>query len=429
MRYFAAFFLLSTMLLNGKDFPVADVVSLESAAQMASPGDRIVLREGIWENTVVKFQGKGTAQAPLTLCAAVPGKTIFTGASALRMAGEYLVAEGLWFKNLDSSIGDSIEFRVDSKHVATHCRLTNCAITMSPELANKTDKESRWVGLYGSHNRVDRCLVQGKVTKGTTLVVWLGGQNTGHHIIESNYFGPREKLGKNGGETLRVGDSKTSMETASCIVRQNLFFRCDGEAECISNKSCGNLYQGNSFVEVSGTLTLRHGNGCIVEQNGFFGHGAKGTGGIRIIGEDHIVRGNYLENLTGDETRCGITFMMGLPDSPANGYFQVKRARVENNTLVNCQNPILIALEGDKVPGKPTLPPVECVITGNKIQGAENQVIEARCDLAGIRWEANHFQGKVLGIPETEGIAWGKEPEIQRLEAIGRKAVQPSWWE
>lgn len=428
MRYLAALLLVPSLLLNAKDIPVTDLVSLEAGMKMAAPGDRIVLREGVWENTVVKFQGQGTAAAPITLCAAVPGKTVFTGASGLRIAGEHLVVEGLWFKDPDSSIGDSIEFRVDSKRVAKHCRLTGCAITMAPEVASKTDKESRWVGLYGSDNRVDRCLLQGKVTKGTTLVVWLGGLSTGRHIIEHNHFGPREKLGKNGGETIRVGDSKTSMETAACIIRQNLFEKCNGEAECISNKSCGNLYHENSFVEVSGTLTLRHGNGCTVEKNGFFGNGANGTGGIRLIGEDHVVKNNYLENLAGDDVRSGITFMMGLPDSPANGYFQVKRARVENNTLVHCEHPILIGMEGDKVPGKPNLAPVDCVIQGNKISSPKATVVEARCDLAGVTWQDNQFYGKELGLPETAGIAFGKEPTVEKLVPISRGAVGPSWW-
>lgn len=427
MRLLASLLLLP-IVLHARDIPVADASSLEAAIKAAQPGDNLILREGEWANTVVKFKGQGTEKAPITLRAAVPGKTVFTGASGLRIGGEHLVVDGLWFQNPDPSVGDSIEFRLDSKNLANHCRLTGCAITLDPELASKSATESHWVGIYGSDNRLDHCLLQGKASKGTTLVVWLGGSNLGRHIIENNYFGPREKLGKNGGETIRVGDSKTSMQTASCIIRQNLFEKCNGEAECISNKSCGNLYQENTFVEVSGTLTLRHGNACTVEKNGFFGHAARGTGGIRIIGEDHVVRGNYLENLTGEDARCGITFMMGLPDSPANGYFQVKRARVENNTLVNCAHPILIALEGDKVPGKPTLPPIDCNVAGNRVSSPKATVVDVRCDLAGVKWQDNQFYGKDLGLAETAGITWGKEPVIEKLEPIARTAVGPVWW-
>ncbi|TDU69387.1 poly(beta-D-mannuronate) lyase [Prosthecobacter fusiformis] len=427
MRLFASLLFLP-LLLNARDIPVSDEEGLAKAIKEAQPGDNIILREGEWKDVLVKFKGQGTPDAPITLRAASPGETVFTGASGLRIAGEHLVVDGIWFKNPDPSIGDSIEFRLDSKNLARHCRLTNCAMTLDPTLASKDEKESHWVGIYGSDNRIDRCLLKGKASKGTTLVVWLGGDNLGQHIIEQNYFGPREKLGKNGGETIRIGDSKNSMQKASCVIRRNLFERCNGEAECISNKSCGNLYQENTFVEVSGTLTLRHGNGCTVEKNGFFGNHAGGTGGIRIIGEDHVVKGNYLENLAGDEVRSGITFMMGLPDSPLNGYFQVKRARVENNTLVDCEQPFLIALEGDKVPGKPTQPPVDCVIQGNKVHSPKATVIDARGDLSGVKWQDNQFYGKELGIPTTEGIAWGKEPVIKKLTPILPSEAGPVWW-
>jgi len=269
---------------------------------------------------------------------------------------------------------------------------------------------------------VDHCSFTGKTGKGTTFVVWLGEGQEGRHQIDHNYFGPREALGKNGGETIRVGDSKTSMQSAACIIEHNLFEKCNGEAECISNKSCGNIYRRNTFLEVSGTLTLRHGNGCTVEKNVFLGNAARGTGGIRIIGEDHVVRGNYLEKLTGDDARCGITMMQGVPDSPLNGYFQVKRARVENNTLVDCGHSILIGMKD----GKGSLPPVDCTFVGNKISAPKYTLVEARCDISGLRWEGNVFVGQVLGIPETKGITLGK-PEIVTLKPLARSEVGPGW--
>ena len=55
-------------------------------------------------------------------------------------------------------------------------------------------------------------------------------------------------------ETIRIGDSQTSLLMGGCVVEKNLFEKCNGEAECISNKSCGNIYRENTFLEVSGTL-------------------------------------------------------------------------------------------------------------------------------------------------------------------------------
>jgi poly(beta-D-mannuronate) lyase len=357
----------------------------------------------------------------VSLKAATPGKTVFTGKSTLKLSGEHLLVDGLHFKEPDPTISDLIMFRKDSKTLASHCRLTNCAITSTVPQDSKN--ESRWLGLYGQGNRVDHCSFTGKTGKGTTFVVWLGDGSNGGHQIDHNYFGPREKLGKNGGETIRVGDSKTSMLKGNCIVEHNLFEKCNGEAECISNKSCGNLYRENTFLEVSSTLTLRHGNGCTVERNAFIGNEVNGTGGVRVIGEDHTVSGNYFENLTGDDARASICLMMGIPNSPANRYFQVKRAKIIGNTIVNSEHPILIGLEDDKTA---TLAPVDTVFEGNMVSSPKHTVVETRCNLSGITWKGNFFSGKELGIPATIGIEL-TEPKITALKAITRAEVGTPW--
>jgi poly(beta-D-mannuronate) lyase len=300
--------------------------------------------------------------------------------------------------------------------------MTNCAV-ISTLPAGVRQSTTRWVGLYGSGHRVDHCVFQGKSGKGTTFVVWLGDGSDGRHQIDHNYFGPRERLGANGGETIRIGDSSTSMLAGNCVVEKNLFEKCNGEVECISNKSCGNIYRGNTFLEVSGTLTLRHGNGCLVEGNAFLGRGAKATGGVRIIGEDHIVRGNYFEKLTGDGARSAICFMLGIPNSPAHGYFQVQRARVENNTIVDCAYPILIGLGDDK---NATLPPVQTSIIRNQISTPLRPVIQAFCPLDGITWEGNRFAGQTLGIPGTAGIE-SSAPTITALQPMPRANVGTTW--
>lgn len=405
----------------GNEMLIGDVDALEAAVAGAEPGDSIVLREGEWRDAAVVLTGKGTQSAPITLKAATPGKTILTGKSTLRIGGEFLVVEGLAFKDPDFAVSDLIQFRKDSKNLSKHCRLTNCSI-FSTLKAGSSD-ESHWLGIYGSNNRVDHCAFEGKSGKGTTFVVWLGEGNEGGHMIDHNYFGRREALGKNGGETIRIGDSKTSMQKAGCIIEKNLFEKCNGEAECISNKSCGNIYRENAFIEVSGTVTLRHGNACVVENNVFLGNGARGTGGVRVIGEDHLVRGNYFENLTGDDARAAISLMMGIPNSPAHRYFQVQRARIENNTIVDCKHPILIGLSDDK---DATLAPTETVFSGNKVVCPNVVVVEARCSLDGVAWSENIFMGKAIGILDTPGIEL-RRPAIMALKAIARSEVGTSW--
>jgi poly(beta-D-mannuronate) lyase len=389
-----------------RDISISNAAAFDAAAQNVKAGDTLVLKDGTWADAHLKINAEGTAAKPVTIKAKTPGKVIFTGGSRLSVGGAHVVVDGLWFQNPTGP--QVIELRKDSKQLASDSRITNCAVTNDTQLAS-TDS-SQFVSIYGARNRVDHCYIAGKTTQGTTMVVWLSNESKdqGKHQIDHNHFGPRQRLGKNGGETIRLGDSKTSMQTASCIVEHNLFEKCDGEAECISNKSCGNLYRLNTFQGVSGTLTLRHGNGCTVENNVFIGDGAKGAGGVRIIGEDHVVIGNRFENLTGDNERSAMCFMLGIPDSPANGYFQVKRAKVTGNTLINCKHNILIGMSGDK---KAVLPPLESEIGGNSIQTNKGEAFEIKCAAEGVTMKDNRTGTAVPAIkpapsPEPTGPAW-----------------------
>uniref|UniRef100_UPI003784EA6B polysaccharide lyase 6 family protein n=1 Tax=Prosthecobacter sp. TaxID=1965333 RepID=UPI003784EA6B len=394
--------------VSGKDISVADIAAFTEAAKTIAAGDTLILQDGIWADGRLKIHAEGTAEKPVTIKAQTPGKVVFTGDSRLSVGGAHVLVDGLWFQNPTGA--QVVELRLDSKQLASDCRITNCAVTNDTQLTSVDS--SQFVSIYGARNRVDHCYIAGKTTQGTTLVVWLSNEakDQGKHQIDHNHFGPRQKLGKNGGETIRLGDSKTSMQTAACIVEHNLFEKCDGEAECISNKSCGNLYHSNTFKGVSGTLTLRHGNACRVENNVFFGDKAKGSGGVRIIGEDHVVTGNLFDSLTGDNERSAMCFMLGIPDSVPNGYFQVKRAKVTNNTFVNCAHNILIGMSGDK---KAKLPPMETEISGNRIQTNLGEAFELKCAVEGVVMKDNEIGQAVpeaykLPAPEPVGPAWWK---------------------
>lgn len=347
---------------------VSNLEEFETAVKQVSPGDEIVLKDGIWENIELDFEAEGTEPQPITLRPQTPGKAVITGASQLRIGGRYLVVDGLNFTRAYHH-DHLIQFRHDSKRLAYDCRLTNCTIID----CNGTDAadESRWISVYGERNRIDHCWIEGKTNKGTTLVVWVTNKPN-HNRIDHNYFGPRERLGKNGGETIRVGDSNTSLESSHTIVEENLFDRCNGENEIISNKSCENVYRSNTFLRCSGTLTLRHGNDCLVEGNYFLGDRARGSGGVRIIGENHRVVSNYFQNLEGDDLRAALVIMNGIENSPADGYVPVKNAVVAFNTFVNCKETFVIgATEEDEV----SVPPADCVIANNLIVSRRPAII------------------------------------------------------
>ncbi len=247
---------------------VDDARQLASAVARAKPGDEILLASKQWRDVDIVLIGEGEPARPIVVRAEQPGQTVITGSSRVRIAGKHLVLSGLKFHNLNNPKSDWLEFRKDSKASASYCRVENCWFVEDDE-SESLAKENRWINLYGEHNAVERCSIAGKRNKGATLVVWVDDKNTGAHTIRENYFGPRPSLKKNGGETIRIGDSSTSQLAARCIVEKNLFHLCAGETECISNKSCENVYRQNTFRDVEGTLTLRHGDRCVVEGNVF----------------------------------------------------------------------------------------------------------------------------------------------------------------
>ena len=69
----------------------------EFNALSLNPGDVVVLKNGVWENTRLEFKGTGTESMPITLTAETSGEVFFTGNSNLEIGGEYLVVDGLVF--------------------------------------------------------------------------------------------------------------------------------------------------------------------------------------------------------------------------------------------------------------------------------------------------------------------------------------------
>lgn len=364
----------------------------------AQPGDTLIMRAGIWVDQQIKFVGNGTADKPIVLLAEEGGKVFITGKSYLRIAGEYLIVDGLHFTSGYSPSGAVIEFRNGSSQLAKNCRLTNTAIVdYNPSSIND---DYKWVSLYGDHNRVDHCYFKGKAHSGTTLVVWMDSQPD-YHLIDSNYFGSRPELGFNGGETIRIGTSDWSMQDSKTIVEYNFFERCDGETEIISNKSGHNIYRYNTFYESKGTLTLRHGNDCEVYGNFFFGNNRSNTGGIRIIGENHKVYNNYLQDLKGNGYRAAICMVKGVDNSPLNRYFQVKNAQVVNNTIVQCDQPFAIGYGSSS---DQTLPPKDIKISNN-VAYSSSQIIRYYTEPINPFYSANIFYSGPIGIdPVPDGI-------------------------
>lgn len=391
---------LSAILASGGDLLVSNQQEYAAAVDRAAPDDTIVLADGEWRDFEIVFTGQGLPDAPITLTAQTKGKVFITGRSNLRIAGEHLVVSGLVFRDGHTPTNEVIAFRRTKEHLANHSRVTEVVI----DRFNNPERHERdfWVMMYGKHNRFDHSMLVGKSNSGVTMAVRLDSEASqeNEHRIDHNYFGPRPILGSNGGETLRIGTSKYSLTESRTVVERNYFERCNGELEIISNKAGGNVFRGNAFVESRGTLTMRHGNDTLVEDNVFFGNGVPHTGGIRVINKNQTVRNNYLSGLTGRRFAGALVVMNGVPDSPINRYHQVENSVIENNTILDSEH-IEFAAGSDE---ERSAVPKSTRFESNLIANAQpKDSIAVHDDIGGIAFRGNVYDG-VRSVPSSKGF-------------------------
>ncbi|MEX1382243.1 chondroitinase-B domain-containing protein, partial [Lutibacter sp.] len=360
---------------------------LKTALKDAKPGDEIVLSNGVWKDVEIEFIGKGTKENPITLRAETAGEVFIEGVSNLKFAGEYLVVDGLFFRNGHTPNGNVIAFRIDENQIANNCRVTNCVILDFNQL--ERDTEDLWVQFYGRYNQLDHCYLAGKTNGGPTVRVDLKGNESirNYHKIVNNHFGPRPRKGGARGETIQLGSSFTSMSPSNTIIANNLFEECNGEVEIISSKTNFNEIKNNVFYKSEGSVVTRHGNYAMIDGNYFIGDGEnKNYGGIRIVNTGHWIVNNYFYNIIGENFRSPLAIMNGIPKSPLNRYNQVTDVVVAYNTYVNCKSPWQFGV-GTNISQKDVLPlseirsarPLRTVVANNVIYnevGDPNPIIE-----------------------------------------------------
>ncbi|MCC8170606.1 MAG: right-handed parallel beta-helix repeat-containing protein [Parabacteroides sp.] len=389
----------------------------------AQPGDRIYIKDGQYKNMQLKWTANGTAEAPVTIKALNPGKVKIEGASFLRIAGEWMCIDGLFFTNGHTPKGAVIEFR-NGTALANHCRLTDCVIDGFNPL--RRDQAYSYILLYGQHNRIDHCSLTGKLNLGVTLIVILNDKRCleNHHRIDHNYFGERPVYGSNGAETIRVGTSQQAYSSSNTVIENNLFERCSGEVEVISIKSSDNVVRNNVLLECEGVVALRHGDRNTVNNNLFIGHGRRNTGGIRVVNAGHRIYDNLLVGLAGTRFFSALGVMNGVPNSLPNRYCHVLDVKIYRNTFVDCAN-IEFGTGKDL---ERTLPPAHVSFTDNVIVNKQaDKPYLAVDDVSGIRFEGNKVQ--LAGAYPAPGFTTEKSaiPPLPS-EAVLRKDKGASWF-
>lgn len=323
--------IITAMLFSGAltAFPIsaATIVNTMSAAENsvnnARPGDTIILANGTYNNFAFTINSSGIPGNPITFKAESGGGVNLTGTSGFTITGDYIVLDGFKFSGVPRN---GLSNNVIGLDGASHCVVTNCAfyscgyykwahiIVMSNESANNKI----------SYNYLEDIIGQG-------IGVRTESSNINNHIHHNHINGTTNDDEGNGQEPIQIGQNQQTggENMLNTLVEYNLIENMSGDAdpELISNKTGGNIYRYNTFINNTGTreLVLRGGAECLVEYNYFDGSG------IRVYGRAHTIRGNYIKNV-----RDGIRMPGGTgPGTLNTNYPETIDCIIEDNIIEN----------------------------------------------------------------------------------------------
>ncbi len=264
-------------------YNVSSIADLQARINAAGPGDLIVLADGTYTtDSTLQVACVGTAAAPITIAAGSVGGVTLRGARGIGFSSPatHVVLQGFV---LTQAVGVSIPSSTN------FIRVTRCTIALTIPAGSDVS----YVNLSGDDVEIDHNDMGNKSTLGEMLDIAGSGSQVARRLwVHHNYFHDFKSPGGNGAETIRWGLSGLSLSTGNGLCEYNLFARCTGENECISNKSSGNTYRYNTFLDQPGAeLSQRHGNDCV-----FYGNYFRHTQGLRIYGDRNLVFSNYFES-------------------------------------------------------------------------------------------------------------------------------------
>ncbi|SDP53263.1 polysaccharide lyase 6 family protein [Lentzea jiangxiensis] len=342
---------------------VSTVSSLQAALDIARPGQRIVLAEGVHlADKPIKITKSG-----ITVAARTAGGTVFTRGGFELGAVRDVTIEGFVFDGT-STLTVPVE--------AQATRITRNTYNGNKDGASLT--------VSADDVQVDHNTFSNRSNEGVYLQVTGPGSEIAKRTwIHHNYFYNHSFTGTNGGESIRLGYSHKQSKSAYAVIEHNLFEKANGDSEAISVKASDNTVRFNTVRDSRGYIVLRHGNRTTVEGNLLFGSG------IRFHGNDHKVFNNYVQN-TGDRA---IVFGKGSEaDSgpTSTSHDRPDRVTVAFNTLVGTGAVV------DSDTG--TYAPKDCVFANNIIQGSSSKLIDMMSGST-VRYEGNIVWGGTAGIP------------------------------
>ncbi|WP_166350818.1 polysaccharide lyase 6 family protein [Phytoactinopolyspora limicola] len=407
-----------------EEYYVTTVAQLQAALAAALPGDSIVLQDRTWTDLHVVVSDEanhGLPGARITLRAETRGGAVLTGRSAINLARDYWVIDGLVFRDGYLPGGDrgviyfGLPLSGGGHAEAHHCEVTH--VTIEDYNPPNPAVQYNWVRMMGTNNTVSYSYFSGKNHYLDMVAAhwrkWTPAPT--RHWIHHNYFGNIPYSGANGLGALTPVQGGTPLVSDFNIVEDNLFYRCDGESEIISIKSSNNIVRRNTVVDSVGHICLRLGNNNEVSSNYVFANGAMAepapwypggvplgiSGGVRISGEGHRVYNNYIHGVAGH----GIYIQNG-GESPTAGYQPVKDVEIVYNTIIDSGiNAVTIGAGISRVTaGGDNVPPENLTLANNIIEGSNPGYL---VEYGRWPWPDGEFQTEPVNLTFEGNIMYG----------------------
>ena len=278
-RLAAVLFPVLTVAAFAETHVVDSITALQLKINDAAPGDIITLKDGVYTtNKAITVSRRGTAEQRILIAAESIGGVEINGTHGFNFVqpAAFLTVQGFVFKHAAgrNTVGSG----------TAHVRFTRNVF--------QCPGDGAYLTVVGDDAQIDYNEFRDKKSSGTMLsVTGTGTQAARRAWVHHNHFHDFSNVGGSGAETLRFGLSQLSLSNAAGLVEHNLFERCNGEVELISNRSSGNTYRYNTLVDSPNSqLSLRHGNECLI-----YGNYLRNTEGLRIFGDRHQVFSNYFE--------------------------------------------------------------------------------------------------------------------------------------
>jgi parallel beta-helix repeat protein len=324
-----------------KSYLVHNEKELEDILPSLKAGDKVRIANGTYSPWSITIGTTATAKKPLIIEAETKGKVIFTGdvgKTLFKLTGSYIILRGITFASCNLVKAEKSSGLLVELSGSQHCRLTECDFIKAA--AKKQYMPLVIVSGEGEHNRVDHCTFSNNVDNMDVQVRVTKSVTPQHTLVDNNLFKDKNPVSwknGNGGECVQIGQDPILLGnvTATAIVRENRFIRCNGEPEVISNKSSGNQYIKNQLEDCIGEIVMRGGHDCIVDGNTIKG----GSSGIRVNGTGHRITNNRISNV-----KTGIRLMYGMTKSKTETGFYVAAGNciISNNRLENTETGIFI---------------------------------------------------------------------------------------